>query len=171
MKLIVKIGLAVALVSSFAACGNSEKDEKESLRLDDYSSQPKEKETETKEAAADSGDDLSNKGIGPVKSLDLPESINSDMAANGASIFKNMCSACHKMDKKFVGPAIEGVTERRSPEWIMNMILNPEEMIKKDPIAKRLMVESNMAIMANQGLEEDQARAIVEYFRQYDAEN
>ena len=171
MKLIVKIGLAVALVFSFAACGNSKKDEKESLRLDDYSSQPKEKETETKEAAADSGDDLSNKGIGPVKSLELPESINSDMAANGASIFKNMCSACHKMDKKFVGPAIEGVTERRSPEWIMNMILNPEEMIKKDPIAKRLMVESNMAIMANQGLEEDQARAIVEYFRQYDAEN
>ncbi|MBO2544406.1 cytochrome c [Salegentibacter sp. BDJ18] len=171
MKLIVKIGLAVALVFSFAACGNSEKDEKESLRLDDYSSQPKEKEIETKEAAADSGDDLSNKGIGPVKSLELPESINSDMAANGANIFKNMCSACHKMDKKFVGPAIEGVTERRSPEWIMNMILNPEEMIKKDPIAKRLMVESNMAIMANQGLEEDQARAIVEYFRQYDAEN
>ncbi len=171
MKLIVKIGMTLVLVFFIAACGNSEKDEKESVRLDDYSSQPKEEKTEAKDASGDSGDDLSNKGIGPVKSLELPEGIDSDMASQGAAIFKNMCSACHKMDKKFVGPAIEGVTERRSPEWIMNMILNPEQMIKEDPIAKRLMVESNMAIMANQGLEEDEARALVEYFREYDAEN
>lgn len=171
MKLILKLGLALALIISFTACGNSEKDEKENIRLDDYSSQSGEKQTETKAATADSGDDLSNKGIGPIKSLDLPESIDSEMADRGASLFKNMCSACHKMDKKFVGPAIAGVTERRSPEWIMNMILNPEQMIKEDPIAKRLMIESNMAIMADQGLEEDEARAIVEYFRQYDTEN
>ena len=171
MKLLFKIGLAVALVFSFAACGNSEKDKKEDLRLDDYGSKPKKEKVETKKAAADSGDDLSNKGIGPVKNLTLPEGIDSDMAANGADIFKKMCSACHKMDKKFVGPELAGVTERRAPEWIMNMILNPEEMIKKDPIAKRLLIESNMAIMANQGLKEDEARAIVEYFRQYDEQN
>lgn len=47
MKLIVKTGLALALILSFMACGNSEKDEKENLRLDDYSSQSQEKETET----------------------------------------------------------------------------------------------------------------------------
>ena len=38
-------------------------------------------------------------------------------------------------------------------------------------IAKKLLIESNMAVMANQGLKEDEARAIVEYFRQYDAQN
>lgn len=74
------------------------------------------------------------------------------------------------MDKKFIGPALAGVTERRSPEWIMNMILNPEEMIQKDPIAKQLMIESNMAVMANQNLTEEEARAILEYFRSLDAE-
>ncbi|TDN83860.1 cytochrome c [Salegentibacter sp. 24] len=171
MKLIVKIGLTLTLVFSFMACGNSEKDEKENISLDDYSSETQEKETEVISTPDKAGDDLSNKGIGPVKSLDFPEGIDSEMANQGAVIFKNMCSACHKMDKKFVGPALVGVTQRRSPEWIMNMILNPEEMIKKDPIAKRLMVESNMAIMADQGLKEDEARSIVEYFRQYDAEN
>lgn len=170
MKLIVKIGLAIALVFSFAACGNSEKDKKEDLRLNDYGSQSKKEKVETDDASADAGDDLSNKGIGPIKTITLPEDIDSELAANGADIFKKMCSACHKMDKKFVGPAIAGVTERRSPEWIMNMILNPEEMIKKDPIAKKLLIESNMAVMANQGLKEDEARAIVEYFRQYDAQ-
>jgi cytochrome c1 len=171
MKLIVKIGLALALVFSFMACGNSEKDEKENVRLDDYGSQPKEKKVEADDASEEAGDDLSNKGIGPIKSIDMPGSIDSEMASSGASIFKNMCSACHKMDKKFVGPALVGVTERRSPEWIMNMILNPEQMIKEDPIAKRLLIESNMAVMANQGLKEDEARALVEYFRQYDEQN
>jgi cytochrome c len=63
---------------------------------------------------------------------------------------------------------VADVTERRTHEWIMNMILNPEQMIKEDPIAKKLLVESNMAVMANQNLKEDEARAILEYFRQYD---
>jgi len=163
--------MALALVFSVMACGNSEKDEKENVSLDDYSSKPQEKKTETNSASGEAGDDLSNKGIGPIKSMDLPDNIDSEMATHGASIFKNMCSACHKMDKKFVGPQLAGVSERRSPEWIMNMILNPEQMIKEDPIAKRLLIESNMAVMANQGLEEDEARALVEYFRQYDEQN
>jgi hypothetical protein len=47
----------------------------------------------------------------------------------------------------------------------MNMILNPEEMVQKDPIAKQLLVEYNGAPMANQNLTEDEARAILEYFR------
>ena len=46
----------------------------------------------------------------------------------------------------------------------MNMILNPEEMIANDPIAKQLLVEANGAPMANQHLTEEQARAILEYF-------
>ena len=44
-------------------------------------------------------------------------------------------------------------------------------MIKEDPIAKKLLVESNMAVMANQNLTEEEARAILEYFRQFDQEN
>ena len=60
---------------------------------------------------------------------------------------------------------MKGITERRTPEWVMNMILNPEEMIKEDALAKQVMIESNMAIMANQSLTEDQARNIYEYFR------
>ena len=57
-----------------------------------------------------------------------------------------------------------GIYERRSPEWVMNMILNPEEMVKKNDIAKKLLAEY-IAPMANQNLTEDEARAVVEYFR------
>lgn len=114
--------------------------------------------------------DLTNKGIGPVKSVNVSDDIDQALAVKGKTTYENLCSACHKMDKKFIGPALSGVTERRSHEWIMNMILNPEEMIQKDPIAKQLLIESNMAVMANQNLTEDEARAILEYFRSLDAQ-
>ena len=71
----------------------------------------------------------------------------------------------HKPTKKFIGPAPKGILERRSPEWVMNMILNPEEMIANDPIAKQLLAEANGSPMANQHLTEEQARAVLEYFR------
>ncbi|WP_208889277.1 c-type cytochrome, partial [Polaribacter sejongensis] len=70
--------------------------------------------------------DLNNKGIGPVKSVTLDKNINKNMVADGKLLFKNKCSSCHKVNRKFIGPSMEGVTARRSPEWIMNMILNPE---------------------------------------------
>lgn len=176
MKNVIKSVVLFATLLILSSCGNSEK--KDNIRLEDYNESPQNtekqdtEESQTKEEeTASTEDPLSNKGIGPVKSLELPKGINSDMASSGADVFKKLCSACHKMDKKFVGPELAGVTERRSPEWIMNMILNPTEMIKKDPIAKKLLIESNMAVMANQGLSEEETRSILEYFRQYDQEN
>ena len=47
----------------------------------------------------------------------------------------------------------------------MNMILNPEIMLKEDQLAKDLFMEFNGAPMANQGLTQQEARAILEYFR------
>ncbi len=167
MKLTFKI-LSVFLILFAIGCG--EKEEKEKIKLSDRPEQTKETVEEAVTTTAEV-DDMDNKGIGPIKSLEVNDNIDAAMATKGAELFKNMCSACHKMDKKFIGPALSGVTERRSPEWIMNMILNPEQMIKEDPIAKKLLVESNMAVMANQGLSEEEARAILEYFRQYDTEN
>ena len=107
---------------------------------------------------------LENKGIGPISSVEVGE-LDQALADEGLKIFEEMCTACHKPDKKFIGPAPKGILERRSPEWVMNMILNPEEMTQKDPIAKKLLIEANGAPMANQNLTQDQARAVLEYFR------
>ncbi len=117
------------------------------------------------ENAEASEDPMANKGVGPIESLTLAPEIDQAMAAEGKEIFESLCTACHKADKKFIGPSPQGIMSRRSPEWIMNMILNPEEMVKSDPIAKKLLVEYNMAPMANQNLTEDQARKVLEYFR------
>ncbi len=106
---------------------------------------------------------LDNKGVGKIKSIKLGD-IDQKMVAQGKTLFKAKCTACHKFKKRFVGPGLNGVTERRSPEWIMNMMLNPEEMVAKDPVAKALLAEYN-APMANQSLKVTEARAILEYFR------
>lgn len=108
--------------------------------------------------------ELNNKGVGPIKEVKLGD-IDQAMASKGQEIYKNMCTACHKPDKKFIGPAPKGILERRSPEWVMNMILKPEEMLEKDPLAKDLLKEFNGAPMANQNLSEEDARAVLEYFR------
>ncbi|MCL6218976.1 c-type cytochrome [Zunongwangia pacifica] len=170
MKSIVKTGLGVVLALCLASCGNSDKKKDEDgIRLNDYGSPGTEKVE--KKSSAKVEVDMSNKGVGPIKSVSISSNIDTEMAKTGSEVFSKMCTACHKMDKKFVGPSLGGVTERRSPEWIMNMILSPEKMIKEDPIAKQLMVVSNMAMMANQGLNEEEARAILEYFREHDKAN
>ena len=102
-------------------------------------------------------------GIGPVSSLQLG-ALNQSMVTEGADLFKAKCSSCHKATKKYVGPAPVGILDRRDPAWIMNMILNPEEMVSDDPVAKELL-KRYLAPMANQSLTEEEARKIVEYFR------
>ena len=109
-------------------------------------------------------------GIGPVDKVEISATIDEGMVTKGKQIFESKCLSCHKIDEKFVGPPLRGVTERRKPEWIMNQILNPEEMTKKDEVAKRLFHEYNMTQMTFQNVTQDDARAILEYFRKLDSE-
>ena len=95
----------------------------------------------------------------------LLEEIDADLAAKGQATFQSICTACHMADQRMIGPALKGVFDRRSPEWVMNMIMNPDGMLKEDPIAKALLVEYNNAIMLNQNLTQEQARAVAEYLR------
>ncbi len=155
---------AVCIAVSLISCGNGEeKKEEESMKIGTTPKKEVVEKTETVKASEIV--DLTNKGVGPIKEISIPESIDQAMVTNGAEIFKLKCTACHKADKKFIGPAPTGITKRRTPEWIMNMILDPEGMVKNDPLAKQLLMEFNGSPMANQGLTEEEARALLEYFR------
>ena len=110
-------------------------------------------------------DPMKDLGIGPITKVELSKKIDQDLVKKGEEVFTKLCTACHKPNEKFIGPAPKGILEKRTPEWIMNMILNPETMIVKNEAAKKLLIEYNMAPMANQNLTEDEARAILEYFR------
>lgn len=118
---------------------------------------------EEQKVVVEETDPMKDKGVGPITSITLGE-IDQKMADEGKAVFLAKCSACHKISKRVVGPALVGVTTRRSPEWIMNMILNPEKMVVENPTAKALLAEY-VAPMANQNLTEAEARMILEYFR------
>ena len=155
MKRKTTIILTSALVFGIISCGG----DPQPTGDDSAQASPKSMYAEKKEAA----DPMNNKGIGPVTSLELAE-IDDAMAEEGRLIYEEKCTACHKVTERYIGPAPAGIMERRSPEWIMNMILNPEEMVKEDPIAKDLLKEY-LSPMANQSLTEEEARKILEYFR------
>lgn len=148
-------------------CGEKKKEDTDSFKLERTATQS-EKKAETPEMSgikASERVDLSSKGVGPITSLTLDPQIDLEMAAEGETVYNQMCLACHKIGKRFIGPAPNNILERRTPEWVMNMILVPEKMVKEDPLAKDLLVEFNGSPMANQGLSEEQARAVLEYFR------
>lgn len=146
------------------SCGETkEKEETNQIKIGGNKTETP-KETAATSSAEDMVD-LTNKGVGPVSSLTLNETIDDNMVAAGAEVFKTKCTACHKIGKKFIGPAPNGILERRTPEWVMNMILDPEGMVKNDPLAKQLLIDYNGSPMANQNLTEDEARSILEYFR------
>jgi mono/diheme cytochrome c family protein len=105
-------------------------------------------------------------GIGPVKKVILG-TVDKSLSEKGKQIFDVKCIICHRFDSKLVGPALDGVTNRRKPEWIMNIILNPEQMLKEDIIAKQLFAEYHQQ-MTFQNVTQDEARAILEYFRMND---
>ena len=159
-KTIVLLALGGLMVS----CGGKEKKEekKEGFEMNRTKT---EKKAETTEASEGVPVDLNNNGVGPITSVDFGDEIDTEMAAKGEQTFNTICIACHAVDKRMIGPAMAGLYERRSPEWVMNMILNPDGMLKEDPIAIALLKEYNNAIMLNQNLSEEDARAVAEYLR------
>jgi len=106
-------------------------------------------------------------GIGPISEIKLDPTINQDMVNKGKQIFDMKCVTCHKIDEKLVGPPLKDITKRRKPEWIMNMMLNPDQMLKENQIAKNLLAQY-LTPMTFQNITQDDARALLEYFRSND---
>jgi mono/diheme cytochrome c family protein len=148
----VRCAILVFLAVSAAACGGGEDPP-------DGSDDPG---TAATTANGVSAEELEY-GIGPIRALEL-SAVDSDLAAQGGEVFNVKCAACHKLDERYVGPPLGGVTDRRTPEFIMNMILNPEEMVARHPEVKALLAQYYTP-MPDQQLTEQDARAVLEYLR------
>ncbi len=160
----VKFLFVLVFLGFFVACqGPYHKPEKKPMKIgikELATSESDDAEEEKEEVPVD----MDNKGVGPITNVELGESIDQDMAAAGEAYFNSVCIACHQIDNRMVGPALRDIMDRRAPEWIMNMILNTNEMLEEDPIAKALLDEYQ-APMTYMGTTEDEARELVEYFR------
>ncbi len=146
------LALSAAAALTFLACGGSE-----SADGSGAGSTP----------AASAANELTpielEQGIGPVRDMVLGD-IDPAMAAEGETAFVMKCSACHQMADRYVGPRLGTVLARRRPEFVMNMILNANEMVKQHPLVKDLLGQFYTP-MPVQVTDPDEARAILEYLR------
>jgi len=163
MKSALKLFILFLTLVALSCGGEEKKEEKTKIQLKKQTTTKKVESAVTTKASETI--DLTNKGVGPIKNLTLPAEIDEAMVARGKDVYGKMCTACHRVDKKFIGPPPTGILKKRTPEWVMNMILDPEGMVKNDPLAKKLLIEFNGSPMANQNLTEEEARSVLEYFR------
>lgn len=96
--------------------------------------------------------------------------LNSAWVSTGKSTYELKCQSCHRLTgEKLVGPGWLGVTKRRTPVWILNMVTNTEMMLSSDPEAQKLL-ELCMVRMPQQNLKLDEARQVLEFMRSNDGE-
>ena len=87
-------------------------------------------------------------------------------AAEGETLFKNNCAACHNTnDEVLVGPGLKGVSERRPIDWIIKWVHNPQAVIGSgDKYANDLYTKFNKAAMTPYpNFSDDQIKGIVAY--------
>ncbi|MFK8036661.1 MAG: cytochrome c3 family protein [Crocinitomicaceae bacterium] len=90
-------------------------------------------------------------------------------AAKGEKVFKANCAACHKIDKKLVGPALQGMTarweENSSVENMYSWIKNSQVYAKSsgDSYAKGLIAEYNGSVMTAQAVSDEDITDLIEY--------
>ena len=156
-----KILSIIAAGAMLASCGGKKEEKKDGFEV----TRSKQSEATSESASSGVPVDMDNKGIGPITSVTFDDEIDMEIAKAGEAKYNAICTACHMIGQRMIGPDLTGVYERRSPEWVMNMILNPDGMLKEDPIAQALLKEYNNAIMLNQNLSEEEARALAEYLR------
>ena len=105
-----------------------------------------------------------------VKTIEMTNPLNAEWVAAGKAIYDLKCGACHKLtNEKLVGPGWAGVTKRREPIWIMNMITNVDMMLEKDAEAQKLL-EACLVRMPNQNITQEDARKVIEFMRKNDGE-
>lgn len=103
-------------------------------------------------------------GIGPLTSPVTLGEPDEELAEQGEALFQLKCMACHRMEERYIGPPLAAVLDRRTPTYVMNMMLNPTEMTARHPEAKALLAEY-LAPMPSQDLTQEEARALLEYIR------
>lgn len=152
MKTVLKTFLFSGVILSFAACSSG----------DSNSTSNTNTTAEPAAAVSDNGE-----GIGVYAGKEIA-AFDASLVEKGKTTFESKCSACHKTTAdKVVGPGLKGVTERRKPQWILNMMTNPVEMTQKDPTAQGLLAE-HLTQMTNQNVADEEAMAILNFLRSND---
>lgn len=105
-----------------------------------------------------------------IKEVELTNPLDAEMVTKGKGIAEMKCTSCHSLEEnRLVGPGWKGLTTKREPTWIMNMITNVDMMLAEDEEAQKLLEEC-LVRMPNQNITVEDSRAILEFMRSNDGE-
>ena len=75
---------------------------------------------------------------------------NGEAIQAGKKLFNANCAACHKLNKRAVGPALRGVSAKYDKEWLYSWIKNSTAMVKSgDAQAVAIYEEYNGSVMTS----------------------
>ncbi len=96
-----------------------------------------------------------------------PQAASGQVEEAGRAVFATKCAACHSLGgNRLVGPALGGVTARRTRDWLVRWISAPNQVLSEgDSIARRLLAESNSVPMPNLSLSPAEVNAVIAYLQ------
>ena len=85
-----------------------------------------------------------------ISAQEITSADNTAAVQAGKKLFNANCAACHKLNKRAVGPALKGVSEKYDREWLYSWIKNSTAMVKSgDPQAVAVYEEYNGSVMTS----------------------
>jgi cytochrome c551/c552 len=93
--------------------------------------------------------------------------IFADPIEDGKTIFMTRCAACHNVNKQLTGPALAGVDQRHSIDWIINFVHSSQKLVTGgDKAAVELFQRFNGVTMPDHpDLTEENIKSIVDYVK------
>ncbi|SNS78967.1 quinol:cytochrome c oxidoreductase pentaheme cytochrome subunit [Ekhidna lutea] len=106
-------------------------------------------------------------GIFTTMSLNAQEiPTDESVVAAGEATFNANCTQCHRIWEVRIGPALNGVSERRSVEWLNSWIKNSQALIASgDEEAVALYEEYDKTLMQAFPFSDDQVMEILAYIK------
>jgi cytochrome c551/c552 len=97
----------------------------------------------------------------------FPASVFAGPVEDGKAIFMTRCAACHNVNKAMTGPALAGIHERRTEDWIIKFVRSSQSMVKAgDKDANALFEKFNRVPMPDHpDLTTDHVKSIIEYIK------
>ena len=87
-------------------------------------------------------------------------------AQDGAAIFQANCTQCHKINEKYVGPALRDVHKKHDEAYLLKWIRNSQGVIKAgDPYAVALYKEYSETVMPAFDLPDGDIKAVIAYIK------
>lgn len=102
---------------------------------------------------------ISGQNIAPAHAGSLRQS-----ATEGAQLFQQYCQACHSIGQgDLVGPDLQGVTQRRDINWLVNFITQPDQVLASGDVTANTLLGQYGVPMPNLGITEGQAQSLIAY--------